>query len=66
MGAVAWMISRQGEWGQSGVSPEKVGLLLGAIAIAILIYGGASYLLGSEELHLAAEGMKRKVRSWRS
>jgi putative peptidoglycan lipid II flippase len=66
MGAVAWMISRQGEWGQSGVSPEKIGLLLGAMAMAILVYGGASYLLGSEELHLAAEGMKRKVRSWRS
>jgi putative peptidoglycan lipid II flippase len=65
MGAVAWIISRQGEWAQSGVSPEKIGLLLGAITIAILVYGGASYLLGSEELYLAAEGVKRKVRSWR-
>lgn len=66
MGAVAWTICRQGEWVQSGISLEKICLLLGAIILAILVYAGAGYLVGSEELHLVLGGIKRKIKSLRS
>jgi putative peptidoglycan lipid II flippase len=65
MGTVAWGICMQGDWGQSGVTMEKIGLLSGAIFAAILVYGGTSYILGSEELHLAIEGVKKKFKSLR-
>jgi putative peptidoglycan lipid II flippase len=65
MGAVAWAICWQGEWELSGVSLEKIGLLSGSILVAILVYGGASYILGSEELHLAIGGIKKKFKSLR-
>ena len=62
MGAVALLISRQGEWGQAGVTSEKIGLLTGAIAAAIAVYGVTSYFLGSEELRLVLGGDQEKLR----
>ena len=63
MGAVAVLIARQGEWGQAGVTPEKIGLLAGAIAAAVAVYGAAAYFLRSEELHFVLGGIKKKLRS---
>ena len=63
MGAVALLITRQGEWGQAGVTPEKIGLLTGAIAAAVAVYGLTAYFLGSEELHLILGGIKKKLRT---
>jgi putative peptidoglycan lipid II flippase len=65
MGAVTWGICMQGEWEQGGASWEKIGLLSGSIVVAILIYGGASYLLGSEELQLAIAGIRKKFKTMR-
>jgi len=45
MGAVALIISLQGEWQQSGVTPEKIALLGGAIVAAIAVYGVTSFFL---------------------
>jgi len=56
MGAVAFIISQQGEWVQAGATPEKIGLLGGSIAAAILVYGATSFFLGSEELQLVLGG----------
>ncbi len=66
MGGAAWMICMMGEWEHGGVSVEKIGLLSGAILAALLVYGGTSFLLGSEELRLAVEGVKKKYRFLRS
>jgi putative peptidoglycan lipid II flippase len=63
MGAVALLIARQGEWGQAGITPEKIGLLAGAIAAGIAVYGGTAYFLRSEELHLVLGGIKKKLGS---
>ena len=62
MGAAALIISLQGEWEQAGATPEKIGLLGGAIAAAIAVYGVTSYFLGSEELQLVLEGVKKRLK----
>ena len=61
MGAAAFGISRQGEWGQAGVTPEKVGLLTGAMVAGIVIYGASAYFLKSEELGFVLEGIGKKI-----
>jgi putative peptidoglycan lipid II flippase len=62
MGSVALIISLQGEWQQAGVTPEKIGLLGGAIIAAIAVYGATSYFLGSEELQLVLEGVRKRIK----
>ena len=62
MGAAALIISLQGEWQEAGATPEKIGLLGGAIVAAIAVYGVASYFLGSEELRLVLAGVKKRVK----
>jgi putative peptidoglycan lipid II flippase len=61
MGAVAFLISRQGEWGEAGVTLGKIGLLTGAMAAAIVVYGVTAYFLGSEELRLVLGGVRKKL-----
>jgi len=61
MGAVAWGICSGTSWETSGVTAQKIWLLLGAILVGILVYGGACYLFGSEELHSAIEIIKKKM-----
>jgi len=61
MGSVALIISLQGEWHQAGVTPEKIGLLGGAIVAAIAVYGVTSYFLGSEELQLVLTGVRKRL-----
>jgi putative peptidoglycan lipid II flippase len=60
MGATAMAICTQGEWEKTGASLEKAGLLSLAVLAAVLVYGGASYLFGSEELKLGVDGLKKK------
>ena len=62
MGSVALIISLQGEWQQAGVTPEKIGLLGGAIVAAIAVYGVTSYFLGSEELQLVLTGVRKRLK----
>jgi len=62
MGAVALIISLQGEWQQSGVTPEKIALLGGAIVAAIAVYGVTSFFLGSEELQLVMAGVRKRFK----
>lgn len=62
MGIAALLISLQGEWVQAGATLEKIGLLGGAIAAAIAVYGVTSYFLGSEELQLVLEGVKKRLK----
>jgi len=62
MGSVALIISLQGEWHQAGVTPEKIGLLGGAIVAAIAVYGVTSYFLGSEELQLVLTGVRKRLK----
>ena len=61
MGVVAYAICFAGPWETTGVTGTKIGLLLGAILVSILVYGGACYFLGSEELHSALELIKKKI-----
>jgi predicted phage tail protein len=61
MGAVAFLISRQGEWGEPGVTLGKIGLLTGAMVAAIVVYGVTAYFLGSEELRLVLGGIRKKL-----
>ncbi len=61
MGATAWVVCMQGEWEQTGASAGKVGLLLVAVLVAILVYGGVSHFFGSEELKLAVGGIRKKI-----
>jgi len=62
MGAVALIIYYQGDWQQGGVTLGKIGLLGAAIVGAIAVYGGACYFLGSEELELVMEGVRKKLK----
>jgi putative peptidoglycan lipid II flippase len=61
MGIVAYAISFSGPWETTGVTGTKIGLLLGAILASVLVYGGACYFFGSEELHSALELIKKKI-----
>ena len=62
MGVVALLISQQGEWVQTGITPEKIGLLGGSITAAIAVYGATSYFLGSEELQLVLQGIRNRLK----
>jgi putative peptidoglycan lipid II flippase len=61
MGAVVLAICSGGPWQKTGVSIEKIGLLLGAILAGIAVYGGACYFFGSQELRSAMEVIKMKM-----
>jgi putative peptidoglycan lipid II flippase len=61
MGAVAFLISRQGAWGEPGVTLGKIGLLTGAMSAAIVVYGVTAHFLGSEELRLVLGGIRKKL-----
>ncbi len=62
MGVVIYAICSGGTWDTTGVTAEKISLLIGAILVGILVYAAACYLLGSEELHSAVEMVKKKIR----
>jgi len=61
MGVVVYAISSGGAWDASGVTVEKISLLIGAILVGILVYAIASYLLGSEELPSVLEMVKKRI-----
>jgi len=61
MGIVILAICSGGPWQETGVSAEKIGLLLGAILAGIVVYAGACYLFGSQELHSAMAVIKTKM-----
>jgi putative peptidoglycan lipid II flippase len=61
MGAVVLAICSGGPWHKTGVSAEKIWLLVGAILAGIVVYVGACYLFGSQEIHSAMEIIKRKM-----
>ena len=61
MGAVVLAICYGGPWHKTGVSAEKIWLLVGAILAGIVVYVGACYLFGSQEIHSAMEIIKRKM-----
>ena len=61
MGAVAFGICSGTSWDTPGVTAQKIGLLLGAILAGILVYGGACFLFGTEELHFVMEIVKKKM-----
>jgi putative peptidoglycan lipid II flippase len=64
MGVVALLIAGQGDWSRSGITPGKIGLLAGAIAAGVGVYGMAAYFLRSEELRLVFGGIRRKLGSY--
>jgi len=61
MGFAAYAICAGGPWETSGATVEKIFLLLGAVVAGILTYGGASYLMGSEEMNSMVEIIKKKI-----
>ncbi len=61
MGVVIYAIGSRGAWDASGVTVEKISLLVGAMLAGILVYAVACYLLGSEELHSLLEVVKRRI-----
>jgi putative peptidoglycan lipid II flippase len=50
MGLMAFAIIPQAPWRTSGVTGEKISLLLGAMVLGVLIYALSCYLFKSEEL----------------
>ena len=63
MGISTYAICFQGRWDISGITGERVALLCGAVAVGILVYGAACYLLRSDEIHAALGLLKKKLRS---
>jgi putative peptidoglycan lipid II flippase len=63
MGAVAYLISAGGPWHTSGTTLEKIILLLGAVLIGMVSYGGISYFLGAEEMYSVMEIVRKKIKS---
>ncbi len=63
MGAVAYLICAGGPWHTSGATLEKIVLLLGAVLIGMVGYGGVSYFLGSEEMYSVMEIIRKKIKS---
>ena len=61
MGCAAYAICAGGQWSTSGATVEKIFLLSGAVVAGILAYGGASYLMGSEEMYSMVEIIKKKI-----
>jgi len=66
MGAVAYLICMGDLWQTSGATLEKILRLLASVLAGIFVYGGASYLLGSEEFHSTLEIIKQKTASYTS
>lgn len=66
MGVVVYIICMGGLWHTSGATLDKIMLLLGAVLAGIFVYGGASYLLGSEEIHSTLQIIKKKTASYTS
>ncbi len=66
MGVVAYLICLGELWQTSGATLEKILHLLAAVLAGIFVYGEASYLLGSEEIHSALQIIKRKTASYTS
>jgi hypothetical protein len=63
MGAVAYLICAGGPWHTSGATLEKIALLLGAVLIGMVSYGGVSYFLGAEEMYSVMEIVRKKIKS---
>jgi hypothetical protein len=61
MGAVVLAICSGGPWQKTGVTIEKIWLLLGAILAGIAVYVGACYFFGSQELRSAIEVIKTRM-----
>jgi len=61
MGIATYAICFQGRWDISGITGERVALLCGAVAVGILVYGGACYLLRSDEIHAALDLLKKRL-----
>jgi putative peptidoglycan lipid II flippase len=66
MGGVAYLICLGDLWQTSGATLEKVLRLSAAVLAGIFVYGGASYLGGSEEFHSAWQILKQKTASYTS
>lgn len=62
MGAVAYLICAGGPWHTSGATLEKIALLLGAVLIGMVGYGGVSYFLGGEEMYSVMEIIRKKIK----
>jgi putative peptidoglycan lipid II flippase len=61
MGAAVLAICSGGPWQKTGVTIEKIWLLLGAILAGIAVYVGACYFFGSQELRSAIEVIKTRM-----
>jgi putative peptidoglycan lipid II flippase len=61
MGLTAYAICMQGQWKSSGITGGKIALLSAAIAVGILVYGGACYLLRSDEIRGALDLFKKRL-----
>jgi putative peptidoglycan lipid II flippase len=63
MGATIYAICHDGPWNAPGLTGEKIFLLVGAILLGILVYGGACHFLRIDEMH-ATMGMIKKKLGW--
>lgn len=61
-GISAWKISTLSEWSKSGISPEKIGVLLASIAGAIVVYLLIAKLLRIDELDSLLNMIKRRAK----
>jgi len=61
MGGVAYLVCSGAAWDTPGVTGGKVSLLIGAVLGGVMVYGGACYLLGSEEMRAAWEIIKKRI-----
>jgi putative peptidoglycan lipid II flippase len=61
MGLAAYAVCLLGRWDTSGLTGEKVSLLLGAIGVGILVYGSACYFLKCGEIQTVLEIFKKKL-----
>ncbi len=62
MGAIGWWISKDLVWEQGGKSLYKMGLLGGGMAVSVLFYITAMWLMKSEELKFIWGMVKRRKR----
>jgi hypothetical protein len=60
MGAAAYAICFQVSWEASGLTAEKMAVLLGALGMGVLVYGGTCYFFGMDEIHSAMGLVRRK------
>jgi len=66
MGIVAYAICSGGNWQTTGVTLDKITLLIGALLAGVAVYGGVSYFLRSEEICAVMEIIKGKLRRARA